>query len=137
MDPNFTLAHYRLARTYAHNKMYEEAIAEFQQAGRLSSDGPLAIAGLGEAYAMSGRRSEAEKVLAQLKQLSNHRFVSSYYIAVIHANLGQKDQAFVWLEKSYQDREGSYVLVKVDPGLDSLRSDPRFADLVRRIGLPR
>ena len=135
MDPNFALAHYRLGRTYAHNKMYEEAITEFQQAFKLSGGGPLAVAGLGETYAMSGKRSEAMKVLAQLQELSSKRFVSPYHIAVIYANLGQKDQAFVWLEKSYEEHEGSQVLLKVDPGLDSLRSDPRFTKLLSRVGL--
>ncbi len=76
-------------------------------------------------------------MLAQLQELSSELFVSPYHIAVIYAGLGQKDQALAWLEKAYAERDGSLVLLRVDPGLDSLRSDPRYADLVRRVGLPQ
>ena len=135
MDPNFLLAHYRLGKTYLLNKMYDQAINEFQRSERLSAGGPLAVAGLGQAYALSGNRSEAQKMLAQLQKQSNELFVSPYHVATIYAGLGDKDQAFAWLEKANAESDGSLILMKIDPGLDNLRSDPRFTDLVRRAWL--
>jgi hypothetical protein len=75
------------------------------------------------------------RTLDQLKELSNERYVAPYWIAVVCAGLGEKDQAFQWLEKSYQERSSEMIVFNVDPWFDNLRPDPRFADLVRRIGL--
>ncbi len=115
--------------------MYEEAIAEFQKAMTLSGGGTVTVAALGHAYAVSGRRGEAQKVIEQLKELSKRRYVEPSYIVVIYAGLGEKDQAFEWLRKAYEERSFSMLYLKVDPRLDSLRSDPRFTDLLRRVGL--
>lgn len=89
------------------------------------------MAQLGHAYALSGRSEEARKVVEDLKERLNRE----YLIAWVYAGLGEKDQAFKWLEKAYEERDSSMVYLKVDPKLDSLRSDPRFADLLRRVGL--
>jgi TolB-like protein/Tfp pilus assembly protein PilF len=132
MNPNFLLAHYRLAKIYVNNKMYEEAIAKFQQSARLSGNGPLAIAGLGQAYALSGDRSKALETIAQLQKLSSEVFISPYHTALIYAGMGDKDQAFAWLEKAFAEGDGSLILLKIDPGLDNLRSDTRYANLVHR-----
>ena len=137
MNPNFLLAHYRLAKIYVANRKFEEAISEFQQCVRLSGNGPLAIAGLGQAYGMSGKKNEAVKMLRQLQKISSQVFVSPYHTALVYAGMGDKDQAFVWLEKSYAEGDGALILMNIDPGLDPLRSDRRFADLVRRAGLPQ
>jgi hypothetical protein len=88
------------------------------------------------AYAKSGRKDEARKLLAELVQQSKQRYVASYSIALIYVGLDEKDEAFSWLEKAYQDRSWWLVWIKMDPKVDSLRSDPRFADLMRRIGFP-
>jgi serine/threonine protein kinase/TolB-like protein/Tfp pilus assembly protein PilF len=137
MDPNFALAHHRLGMAYEQQGKYEEAIAEFKQVINLTSGKPLGIAALSHAYAMSGQRAEAQKLLAELQEQSKVRFVSPTSVAVIFAALGDKDQAFAWLEKADKERDGILVRLKVDSRFDSLRSDPRFADLVRRVGLPQ
>jgi len=85
---------------------------------------------------MAGRRDEALNVLAEMKELSEHRHVSSYHFAIIHAALDEKPEAFEYLEKSYAAREEALVWLKVDPRLDTLRTDPRFIALQRRVGLP-
>ena len=91
---------------------------------------------LGHAYAVSGQKGEAQKVLEQLNQRSKHSYFTPYFIATIYTGLGEKKQAFGWLEKAYQERSAFLTWLKVDPNLDSLRPDPRFADLLRRVGLP-
>ena len=86
-------------------------------------------------YAVSGRRIEALKVLDELNELSKRRYVSSYRVAAIHLGLGEKEQAFEWLERAYEEHDAWLVWLKVDPVLDDLHADPRFTDLVRRVGL--
>ena len=136
MDQNFFRARLWLGRAYEQKGMYEEAIAEFLKARQLD-DNPITLAWIGHAYAASGKRSDALKVLDQLKQLSKQVYVDSYYVAAIHAALGEKDQAFELLEKAYVERSSWLSRLKVDPIFDGLRSDPRFADVVRRVGLPQ
>ena len=85
---------------------------------------------------MAGRRAEARKVIDELEQLSKRKYVSPYFIAVIYSGLGERDQTFAWLEKAYQERHPYMTLIGVEPVFDPVRSDPRFADLVRRVGLP-
>jgi tetratricopeptide (TPR) repeat protein len=136
MDPSFLPAHLHLGLGYEQKKMYKEAIAEFQTAISLSDGSPIYVAAVGHAYATEGRKSEALKVLDQLKELSKRRYVSAYWIAQIYAALGEKEQAFEWLRKAYEERSVWMVYLKVDPGLDPLRSDPRFQELVRRMNFP-
>src|SRR2546430_15240734 len=95
---------------------------------------PLVIGALGYAYAKSRRKDEARKLLTELKELSKRRYVASNWIAMIHVGLDEKDEAFAWLEKAYQERSWFLVWIKMDPQVDSLRSDSRFTDLMRRIG---
>jgi TolB-like protein/DNA-binding winged helix-turn-helix (wHTH) protein/Flp pilus assembly protein TadD len=135
MDPNFALAHNQLAQAYLQKNMHEEAIAELQKAVKLSAGSPTCIASLARAYAASGKRSEAVKLLSELKKHSNPPYSDASEIAVVYAALGDSDQAMNWLEKGYEERFNPSVLLR--PGFDSLRSDPRFEDLLRRIGLPR
>jgi tetratricopeptide (TPR) repeat protein len=135
MDPNFALAHNQLAQAYLQKHMNDEAVAELQKAVQLSGGSPTCIASLARAYAASGNRSEAVKLLSELKKHSNPGYSDASEIAVIYAALGDSDQAMNWLEKSYEERFNPSVLLR--PGFDPLRSDPRFEDLVRRIGLPR
>ena len=97
---------------------------------------PLVISKLGYAYAKIGRKDEARKLLAKLKDESKSRYVAPFFIAIIYIGLTEKDEAFAWLEKSYQDREFWLCWLKMDPKLDSLRSDSRFIDLMRRVGFP-
>jgi len=134
MDPNFALAHNQLAQAYLQKHMYDEAVAELQTAVHLSGSSPTCIANLARAYVVSGKRSEAVKLLNDLKKSSTPGHSNASEIAVIYASLGDKDQAMNWLEKGYEERFNPGVLLR--PGFDPLRSDPRFHDLVRRIGLP-
>jgi len=92
---------------------------------------------LGRAYALAGQRDKAQKALDELREMSKQRYVSPYLIAVVYAGLGDKDQAFAWLEKAYQDRSFFLIWLNVEPRFDSLRDDSRFADVVRRVGLPQ
>ena len=135
MDPNFALAHNQLGQAYLQKQMHEEAIAELLKAVQLSGGSPTCIANLARAYAASGKRGEAVKLLSDLEKRSNPSYSHASEIAVIYAALGDTDQAMKWLEKGYEERFNPGVLLR--PGFDPLRSDPRFEDLLRRIGLPR
>ncbi|MBI3948864.1 MAG: tetratricopeptide repeat protein [Acidobacteria bacterium] len=134
MDPSFVWARIYLGLSYEQKGQWPEAIAEFRKA-RLLDETPVISAALGHAYAMAGRGREVEEVLAELKRLSQQRYVSPYSVAIIYTSLGGKDQAFEWLQKAYEGRSVGLYRLKVEPRLDSLRSDPRFQDLLRRIGL--
>ena len=129
------MAHIHLGQIYVRKGMYPEAVEEIQKAITLSERSPELIALLGGAYAAAGNRKEAEKVIGELAELSKHRYVPTYPIAEIYAEMGRKDEAFEWLDKAYQERAIYFVDLKVDPVLDPLRSDPRFADLLRRTHL--
>src|SRR5271154_336175 len=135
MDPNFALAHNQLGQGYLEKHMFGEAIAEIQEAIQLSGGSPTFTANLARAYAASGRKAAAMEQLNDLKKRSASGDPHSSEIAMIYAALGNNDQAMTWLEKSYEERFNPGVLLR--PGFDPLRSDPRFRDLVRRIGLPQ
>ena len=115
--------------------MYPEAIAEFRKALELSQGGSNELAALGRAYALAGNRNEAERVLKELEDRAQQTYVQPVWVAVIHLGLGQKDQALDWLQRAYADRSGWLAYLKIDPMFDTLRSDPRFSDLLRRVGL--
>src|SRR5579863_8892687 len=134
MDPNFALAHNQLAQAYLQKHMPEEAVVELQKAVQLSAGSPTCIANLARAYVASGKRSEAVKLLDDLKKRANPGYSNASEIAIIYAALGDKNQAMNWLEKGYDERFNPGVLLR--PGFDPLRSDPRFKELLRRIGLP-
>ena len=137
IDPNFARAHWLLGMAYLRKGAFAEAIAEFQRAATLSPNIIEYKGGLGHAYGRAGKRAEAHKLLYELKEHSKRRYVSSCDFAAIYAGLGEKDQAFAFLEKAYEQRDPKLVLWgNVGPLLDPLRSDPRFADLLRRVGLP-
>jgi TolB-like protein/DNA-binding winged helix-turn-helix (wHTH) protein/Flp pilus assembly protein TadD len=135
MDPNFALAHNQLAQAYLQKHMNVEAIAELQKAVELSGGSPTCIANLARAYVASGKTSEAVRLLSDLKNHSNRGYSDASEIAVVYAALDDKDQAMHWLEIGYEERFNPGVLLR--PGFDPLRSDPRFQDLLRRIGFPR
>jgi serine/threonine-protein kinase len=136
MDQNFYFAHWQLGVAYEATGYLHEAALEYQKARQLNDD-PWVLALLGHVSAVSDQRNEALKILEQLREISKRRYVSAYSFAVVYAGLGEKDQAFQWLEKSCQDHEGRITRVKVDPLLDNLHSDARFNDLVRQVGLPQ
>jgi tetratricopeptide (TPR) repeat protein len=135
MDPNFVLAHRYLARVYEKVARYEEAIAECQRALSFSGGEPYDISALGRAYAVSGKRAEAQKALAELKDLSRRRYVAPFYIGLVYVGLGDKNQALEWLNKAYEDRSTPLMWINVDPRLDGIRGDPRYHALLRRMHL--
>ncbi|MCG3163843.1 MAG: Serine/threonine-protein kinase PknD [Acidobacteria bacterium] len=136
LDPNSAPAHTLLGLAYAKKGMFAEAIVKLQKAVELSPTSSNNLARLGYAYAISGRHDEALQILNKLTALSNETYLWHTYVAAIHGGLGDKEQAFIWLEKAYQDRSGGLIYLKVLPMLDSLRSDPRFRDMMRRVGFP-
>lgn len=135
MDPNFYMARFLLGLAYEQEAMYEEALAEYQLAGQLSGGSLAMRAAPAHAYAMLGRRDEAERVLAEIQRLSNHSYVSPYHVASIYTALGSLEQAFDWLRRACDNRSEGLLWLAVDPILDSLRNDPQFTDIKRRVGL--
>ena len=137
LEPNFWFDHCFLGRAYEAKGRLPEAIAEFQSALALDKDNTEIWSGLGHAYALSGNKAEAQKVLSHFNELSKYNYVSPYSRAIVYAGLGEKDQVFAWLDRAFQER--SYFLavyLPTDSRLDSLHADPRFVDLKRRVGLP-
>ena len=114
-----------------------EAIAELQKSIPLSGSSPDEAVELGRAYAKSGKRAEALKILDDVNRLAERKYISSTVIASLYAALGDKEQAFALLEKAYKERDFLLVLLKIEPIFDPLRSDPRFTELVKRVGLPQ
>jgi serine/threonine-protein kinase len=133
LDPNFPGGHEFLGEVYLHKSMYREGIAEIEKELMAFPNSTGTLAELGYAYALEGRKDEAQRVLDQLNERSKQKYVSAVSRAIIYAGLGEKDKAFEWLEKAYEER--SIGAVKVNPIYDPLHSDPRFADLLRRMNL--
>ena len=137
VDPDFFLAHYYLSQAYEMKGLFPEAIAEAKKI-KPPDAVPYAIGQLGHIYALQGRRHEALGIADQLQRLSKRTYIDPRYVANIYIALGDKDSAFVWLEKAYQQHSPAMCGLKWDPVYysDAIRSDPRFLDLVRRVGLP-
>lgn len=135
IDSSFSWAHYRLGQAYEGKEMFAESIAELEKAKELYPGNTEILAALAHAYAASGSKTKAQEILHELQEESDRGSCSAYDIALIHSGLGDNDQAFHWLEKAYQEHDGSIIHLKADPRLDGLHSDSRFTELVRRLGL--
>jgi serine/threonine-protein kinase len=131
LNANDSQTHWYVGVTYVVKGRFSEGLAHFEKAMALDDD-RFRLSWLGCAYAMSGQRSEARKVIDEMK--SEQGYVAPYQIALVHVALGEKDASFRLLEKDYQERNEVLVWARVDPLLDGLRADPRFADLMRRVG---
>ena len=129
------MEHWCLGLAYVGKRMYTDAISEFQKA-RAAGGCPCELAALGYTYAVAAKRDEALGILRQMKALSQQSYPFSCLIAEVYAGLGDKDSAFQWLNRAYKERDGQLTSLEVDPFFDSLRSDTRYHDLVRRVGLP-
>ena len=138
LDPSFSDASLVLARAYLAHGMYEQAISELQKVRMLNEKESLVLGALAHVYARAGQREEALKLLGELKRIEAEErgFVPPFGIIWAYAGLGDKEQAFAWLETSYQEHDDRIVWLNVDPLLEPLRPDARFQDLVRRVGLP-
>ena len=134
LDPNFIPAHEALAALYQEQGEFTLALSECRKAFELSHDNPSSLANLGYAYAVSGDRAAARKIVNQL--IADPHYVAAWDVAVLFVGLGDADNAFRWLETSYRERESQMPFLQVDHRLDPLHSDPRFQNLVHRLGLP-
>jgi serine/threonine-protein kinase len=135
MDPNNVAANMAVAIVHVQKGDYDKGIAGYQKAINASEPTPQVLALLGHAYALSGRREEALKILSELNEKRKHKYVSPYDMATLHTGLGDKHQAIAELNKAYQERAGWIIFLKVEPVFQPLRSDPRFVDLLRRMSL--
>jgi TolB-like protein/DNA-binding winged helix-turn-helix (wHTH) protein/Tfp pilus assembly protein PilF len=136
MDPSYEWARLVLGQAYEQKGEFALAISELRKAADLSHDSPLMVSALAHAYALSGNPAEAQKLLAQLSAASKTKYVSPFYIAIVYAGLGQNDLAMDWLNKAYADRSNGLVFLKVEPELDTLRGNPRFIALERKLNFP-
>jgi TolB-like protein len=140
LNPNLPVIHAELGWAYAMKRMYPQALAEYDKIAKrdkvVAAENQFVAGGLAWVYAMSGRRADALKIAQEFKDLSSHTYVDFYEIAGIYAGLGDKDEAFRWLEKGYKERSGSMVYLGLDVVWYGKHSDPRYVDLLRRIGLP-
>jgi tetratricopeptide (TPR) repeat protein len=135
LDPNSWPACVFVGQAYEQKDQFPEAIAALQKARQIEDQILVPLAALARAYAVSGRRAEARQTLEELLARAKRHHVSAYTVATIYTGLRDKDQAFAWLEKAYEDRSWYMASLKVDPQLDALRSDPRFSSLLRRMNL--
>jgi TolB-like protein/DNA-binding winged helix-turn-helix (wHTH) protein len=135
LDAHFAAAHLLLGENYVQVGLHEQGLAELQTAASLSGDSPLYLAQVAVAHASAGRKTEALQIVAQLQTISSTRYVSPYGLAQIYAALSDKQQTFKWLQIAYDDRAVWMSYLAVDPVFDSLRSDQRFQDLLRRVRL--
>jgi predicted Zn-dependent protease len=136
-EPDNAWEHTILGWTYEQKRMPEDAISQLQNAVDKTHSRSFFLAALGHAYATAGRRSDADHILQTLSQRAQKSYVSAFDMATIYAGLGEKDKAFTWLDKSAAEHSSFLVYAKWEPRLDPLRSDPRFEQLLTRIGLPR
>ncbi len=136
MDPNFALAYQVLAQAYLARGMNREAVPVLEKYSVVTRSGTDSVALLGYAHARLGERSQALQMLDELKAASKKHFVPSFFFALVYAGLEDKDQAFSWLEKGYDERFTRFAYLKLEALWDPLRSDPRFSDLVRHVGIP-
>jgi TolB-like protein/DNA-binding winged helix-turn-helix (wHTH) protein/Tfp pilus assembly protein PilF len=137
MDPNFAVAYAVLGQTYLAKGMNREAAPVLEKYSALSQGSADSLALLGYSQARRGEKSQARRTIEELKATSKKSFVPAFYFALVYAALEDKDQAFMWLEKGYDERFARFAYLKLEALWDPLRSDERFNDLVRRVGIPQ
>jgi len=135
LNPNYFMLHYILGRAYRRLGEGKKAIAQLKAARDCADDAPLVDAVLGLAYATGGQMGDAQRMMESFKTAAKKRYIPPTYFGMLFAGLGDKDQAFKWLEKALSERADGLTWLTVEPMLDGLRDDPRFHNLVRRVGL--
>jgi TolB-like protein len=136
MDPNFFAAHFALALALEQKGQIDKAIVEFRASADLSGRWPLFVGGYGHACAAAGNREEALKVIAELRDTSARKYTSSFAVATVYAGSEDKEATLDWLEKAYEERGAWMIFLNVHPYFDILRAEPRFQNLLKKIGLP-
>ncbi len=136
MDQHFAVAHWVAGLTCMQLGRMPRALTELERAVEMSAESPYAVSSLAFAQALTGSRHAAKAALAGLVLAGRQRYISPHHLAHIHVALGETDAAFHWLERAFQDRSDYMPLLGVDPLLDTIRDDPRFADVIRRVGIP-
>jgi tetratricopeptide (TPR) repeat protein len=136
LDPHNRAAHYYLAQNYLQKGLDQQALAEYEKTLTVPGSPPYAKTILALCFALAGKRAEALKIMEEIIEILKNKGIAFYWIAILEIALGEKDQAFQWLEKAYQMRDPWLRWVKVDPRLDPLRSDLRFQDLLKRMKFP-
>ena len=136
MDANFAISHAVLGEVYLAKGMYRQGLSALEKYSALSRRSAISLAFLGYSHARLGEREEALRMIEELKAASQQTLVPALFVALVYAGLEDKDQAFTWLEKAYEERFNRLAYLKVEAVWDPLRSDPRFADLLRRVGIP-
>lgn len=133
--PNYWFAYIWLGSPFREKKMYKEALEEFSRARKVSTNQPVMIALYGHALAVSGDAAGARQALADLQQLAQSRYVPSLYFAAIYTGLRENSTALDWLDRAYRERNDRLVYLGIDPIADPLRSEPRFTQLLHKIGI--
>jgi serine/threonine-protein kinase len=136
-DPSFYRANTSMGRAYLQKGMYGKAIELLQSALTVGGEVPSIFGALGQAYGLSGQRSEARRILERLKQMAKWRAIPATCFALVHLGLGEKDEALLWLERAVQKRQSSVITLKVHPAYDALRDEPRYQALLETIGFDR
>jgi len=136
LDPNYPVTYWILGLLLRKTGCYELAMIEGEKGVKLSGGSPLMRAALAHTLAAAGRRTEAVQTLDELTELATHRYVAPYFIAGIHVGLRENDRALEYLEKSYEEHSHWLIYLHIDPSMDGLREDPRFQNLLSRVGLP-
>lgn len=135
IDPHFRDAHLCTAQAYEQRRMYDQALAELKKVEDIAPDDPAFLTELGYVYGLSGRRADALKLVEQLRKISMREYVDPTFIGLIYTALGDREEAFKWLDKAYEARSSWMTWLKVEPKFDPLRSDPRFNELMHRVGI--
>jgi adenylate cyclase len=135
LDPKFVQAHLWFGRPYLEKGMFSEAINEVKRAVELSGESTISLAVLGHAYASAGRMNQALDIVKKLKERAKQRYLPSYWIALIYTGLKDRDAAFEWLKRAFQERSSWLVWIKVEPRYDVLRSDERFVSLMKKMNI--
>ena len=133
MDPSYELPHLVGGQAYEQKGQHDLAINELRRASDLSHGTPMMVSALAHAYARSGNKPEAEKLLVELQAKSKKEYVSPYYFAIVYAGLGNNESAMRYLDQAFLDRSNGLVFLQVEPELDPLRTDPRFAALQKKL----
>ena len=135
LDRQSISAHDCIGSAYLEKGSYEQALEEYRMAVTNSGNDPLRLASLGRAYAVAGRKTDAQEIATQLNNAAKTHYVPAYFLGIVYTSLGDKDTAFFWLQQAFQQHDSYLPRLKVEPALDPLRSDSRFAELLHRMNL--